>query len=131
LQKLYSIRKGLSKLEVSELIEARLSASPFYRSHVWEMRVRDMSEGLTNSKRKVKGVMVGVGWSAITILSLNGVPVFRSSWADCSISLGTAGLSIATEDESITLKGLQLYEAYWLCREYKGLTEQAAVLRGR
>lgn len=73
------------------------------------MRVRDMKEGLTNSKKKVKGVMVGVGWLGINILSLNGIPVFHSSWSDCSISLGTAGLTISTEDESITLKGLQLY----------------------
>jgi hypothetical protein len=68
-----------------------------------------MSEGLTNSKRKVKGVMAGLNWQGITILSLNAIPVFCSSWADCSISLGTSGLTLSTDDESITLKGLQLY----------------------
>lgn len=73
------------------------------------MRVRDMSEALTSSKRKVKGVMVGLNWQGVTILSLNAIPVFGSSWEDCSISLGTAGLTISTNEESITLKGLQLY----------------------
>lgn len=73
------------------------------------MRVRDISEGLTNSKKKVKGVMVGLNWQGITILSFNAITVFRSNWADCSISLGTFGLTLSTDDESITLKGLQLY----------------------
>jgi hypothetical protein len=120
LQKLYQTHRNNNATDIDAIIDNKLSASPFFRTYVWEMRVAGMSEGLTNSKQ-VKRVQVGVGWKGVSVLTLNEHRVFSCSWADCSLTLGTAGLRVSTEKESITLKGLQLYETYSLCREYKGL----------
>jgi hypothetical protein len=73
------------------------------------MRVCEMSEGLSSSHKKVKSVMVGVSWTGMNVLTLNERAMFRCEWAECSLSLGTGGLRICSEGESITVRGLQLY----------------------
>jgi hypothetical protein len=112
IQKLYLTHKGRNPSEIDQLIEARLSVSHMFRKYTVEMRVVEMSEGLTSSKKRLKSVVVGMGWKGLVILSFNERIIMKGSWDYLTFCLGSLGLKIFSDSQEIILKCAQLYEIY-------------------
>lgn len=60
-------------------------------------------------------VLLAIGWKGVAVLTLNERVILSCNWSECSLALGVSGLKVSSERESITLRGLQLYEIYSLC----------------
>lgn len=118
LQRFYEFFKEKSETEVGKMIEDRLSTSFLFRKFTLEMRVSEISEGLSSSKR-VRSVVVGLGWDGIVVFSFPERVVLRSPWNAVTLSLLSQGIKVSTETEWITLTSNQLWEIYEVCREYQ------------
>lgn len=78
------------------MIENRLSTSLLFRKLTLEMRVGEISEGLSSSKR-VRTVVVGLGWDGIVVFSFPERIVLRSPWDAVTLSLLSQGIKVSTD----------------------------------
>jgi hypothetical protein len=86
LHKIYEEFKARSAEEVERLMTARARTSPFYEKYVVELEVVAMSAGWSR-KRRIGAVLVGFGWSGVSVFTMNHQLVLEEGWEGIEVRL--------------------------------------------
>lgn len=79
LDKIYAVFKTKTLEELEKLMTVRAQISPLYQKYVVEMEVVSMSPILT-SKKSIHSVLVGLGWDAIKVFTVNHHLILELDW---------------------------------------------------